>query len=203
MSASFEKYGLADTTEFDLSTIPGGVELEVEMQGFIEKPVSGNPAIVQKCEVTRVMTCPETDKDGNPLEVTKEDLEEMCVGKTFDVMTFFGPLNAVSMRVLKGILKAGGFQVPTWTPDSKYPPRQMIPMSLKYLAVNRVYMIGKINPGKPKQDGSIPHYFNFTAVSRTDEAGVEYSGYIPHVVDNEMVVEEWDQEIEGQESNPF
>lgn len=195
----FAKYEKAlDNTGVDFNTLPDGTELEFEVQTFKEMTLKEVPNVIQKCVITRIVSLP----DGHDAE----DYAPSIVGKPFDQFHKFGPNNAVNGRILKSMFKDAGFETETWKPGTDTPPSQMVVMGLRYLALRKVHVFGKVVEGKPlpPKPGQEPKapakFFNWTGINRNDENGVPYPDGLGEKTTNAEVIEAWGEEIEGQES---
>lgn len=195
--ADFSRYKQADNADFDFTHLPDGTEVEIQVLGFVERDIQKTATIIQKCKIVRIVSLPD--------EEDRDTFEEIALGKTYDQFHKFGPVHAPGLRILRKIFKEAGFDEPSWKVGTETPGQQMIPCSLRYLAVKNANVIGIVRAGKPQDGKEVKNFFNWTAISRNDRDGVPYPDGLPEKVDNDTVIDAWELPIPGQavEDSPY
>lgn len=142
------------------------------------------------------------NKDGPIIELmarifwVADESNEEHIGKEFKHPIFFGKKNEQNIRILLDLFRRSGFQVTTWNSENKIPLGVGIPGSIKLLVLHKVPMIGKVV--RTERDGVAKNFFNLTKLLRESPVdGVTFEDSLPDPVPNEMIVDAYNAEVEG------
>lgn len=170
---------------FDVEMLHNG-ELAVELISFKERTAKDVPIIELGCKI--VWTAQQEDQDR--------------VGEEFKHPLFFGPNSAVSIKILKDVLRKAGFNVNSWTKESETPLSLMLPSALKLLVWKRAVIVGKLTRST-NNEGATRAFFNFVKLVReVPGTGEPYADALPNPIPDSLVLEAYHTEgLEGEDFN--